>query len=239
MVVIIGALQLSRPMTSQETQPGEPANGCPFSRSQWTERPKAESIPCPALLALYNHGMLNPDSEGNVSIKDLDHALALIGVSKSVRDVLVKGAEGTDSIEGSFNLFALRDSKLDHTGSTGVRDPEVSPAKLQDALLRFSEDGKMYSEHFAAAANRAQQIDPGLKGTATQTVEFRALLEVFGRVDEQGRRYLTTSDVTDLWLHGRFPEGWTPRSAEEIGKDDVLKGVALLAIQRVLDSIGL
>ena len=69
--------------------------------------------------------------------------------------MLVKGAEGTDSNEGSFNLFALRDSKLDHTGSTGVRDPEESPAKLKDALLRFSEDGKMYSEHFAAAANRA------------------------------------------------------------------------------------
>jgi hypothetical protein len=62
---------------------------------------------------------------------------------------------------------------------------------------------------------------------------------VFGRLDEQGRRYLTTSDVTDLWLHGRFPEGWTPRCAEEIGRDDILKGVALLAIQRVRDSLGL
>lgn len=226
-------------MDNQEAPLEETPKGCPFSLGQWTERPKAESIPCPALLALYNHGVLNPDLEGNVSIEELDHVLASIGVSKSVREALVKGADGTDSIEGTFNLFALRDSKLDHTGSTGVRDPEVSPAKLDDALLRFSEGGRMYSEHFAAAANRAQRLDPGLKGTLIQNVEFRALLEVFGRLDEQGRRYLTTNDVSDLWLHGRFPDGWLPRSAEEIGKDDVLKGVALLAIQRVLDSVGL
>jgi len=226
-------------MTNQETQPDDSANGCPFSRSQWKERPNADTIPCPALVTLYNQGMLDPDSEGNVSIKDLDHQLALIGVGEKVRAVLIKGAEETDSIADNFNLFRLRDSKLDHTGSTGVRDPEVSPEKLQEALLRFSEDGKMYSEHFAAAANRAKRIDPGLKGTAIQTVEVRALLEVFGRLDEQGRRYLTTTDVTDLWLYGRFPEGWTPRSAEEIGVDDVLKGVAVLAIQRVLDSLGL
>ena len=65
------------------------------------------------------------------------------------------------------------------------------------------------------------------------------MLEVFGRLDDKGRRYLTTADVSDLWLHGRFPSGWTPRGADEIGVDDVLKGVALLAIQRVLDAVGL
>ncbi|MFM9046370.1 MAG: hypothetical protein ACKOOH_01680, partial [Cyanobium sp.] len=178
---------------------------------------------------------MNPDEDGNISTAQLDAALAHAGISTKVRQALVKGADGTDAIPGHFNLFALRDSKLDHSGSTGVRDPEVSAEKLESALLRFSEDGRMYAEHFAAAANQAQANDPGLKGTVTQTVEFTALLEVFGRVDQEQRRYVTTDDVKLLWLEGKFPADWQPRSAEDIGVDDVLKGVAAIAIQRLLD----
>ena len=96
----------------------------------------------------------------------------------------------------------------------------------------------MYAEHFAAAANQAQMQDPGFKGSLTETVEFTALLEVFGRLDDEKRRYVTTEDVKNLWLEGKFPDGWQPRPAEDIGIDDVLKGVGLMAVQRLLAARG-
>ncbi|MFN6133790.1 MAG: hypothetical protein ACK46L_12965 [Synechococcaceae cyanobacterium] len=211
---------------------------CPFSRESWQERPQGDTIPCPALLAFYNNGWINPDADGNISTAQLDAALAQAGISEKVRKALVKGADGTDAIPEHFNLFKLRDSQLDHSGSTGIRDPEVSAEKLESALLRFSENGRMYAEHFAAAANQAQRNDPGLKGTAIETLEFTALLEVFGRLDEQQHRYVTSDDVKRLWLEGKFPADWQPRAANDIGVDDVLKAVAVMAIQRVLDGIG-
>jgi hypothetical protein len=96
----------------------------------------------------------------------------------------------------------------------------------------------MYAEHFAAAANQAAKLDPGM-GTLIETVEFRALLEVFGRLDEKGERYVTDQGIKDLWLAGRFPQDWQPRPANDIGVDDVLKGVAVIAIHRVLQHLGI
>jgi hypothetical protein len=216
----------------------ETASGCPFHTDRWEARPNADQIPCPALLSFYNNGWLNPDDSGNLIIEQLDAALVHVGISAKVRSKLVKGADGTDAVPDSFNLFALKDSKLDHSGSTGVRDPEISPEKLQSALLRFSENGRMYAEHFAAAANQAAKLDPGA-GTIIETVEFRALLEVFGRLDENGQRYVSNQDVKDLWLDGRFPKDWQPRPENDIGTDDVLKGVAIIAIHRLLQNLGI
>ena len=61
------------------------------------------------------------------------------------------------------NLFKLRDSRIDHTGSTGIRDPHVGPEKLPE-LLSFGEGGQMYRRHFARAANHYRSGEPGLKG---------------------------------------------------------------------------
>lgn len=206
--------------------------------ASWQERPNANKIPCPALLSFYNNGLLRPDEDGNVTTAHLDEVLASVGVGSEVRKALVKGADKTDNIPGSFNLFALRDSSLDHNGSTGIRDPEVSPEKLDNALLKFSENGRMYAEHFAAAANLAQLQDPGFKGSIIQTVEITALLEVFGRVDDSKKRYLTVDDVKGLWIDGKFPKDWQPRSANDIGVADVTLGVTVIAVRRLLKAIG-
>jgi hypothetical protein len=198
----------------------------------------ADKIPCPALLSFYNNGLLKPDEHGNVSIEHLDEVLASVGASPTVRKALVKSAENSDDIPNSFNLFNLRGSNIDHSGSTGIRDPKVDPEKLESALLKFSENGRMYSEHFAAAANQARSLDPGLKGTVTQTVEFTALLEVFGRLDEDKKRYLTVDDVKGLWIDGKYPDGWQPRGANEIGAGDLAVGAAAMAVKRILNLFG-
>jgi hypothetical protein len=73
----------------------------------------------------------------------------------------------------------VRNKLREGAADTGVRDPEISPEKLQSALLQFSVNGRMYAEHFAAAANQAAKLDPGM-GTLIETVEFRALLQGLG-----------------------------------------------------------
>lgn len=203
---------------------------------QFRQRPHADSIPCPALLAFYNNGLLQPADDGTVATEQLQEVLKCVGVSPAIRKLLIRAADKTDGIPESFNLFELRDSNLDHTGSTGVRDPQVSPEKLQEALLNFSENGRMYSANFAAAAAHAYSKDPGLVGTTLQNIEFTALLEVFGREDEKGQRYLTNEDVSGLWIEGKFPDSWQPRPNGEIGLDDILKNVSKMTLQRFLRS---
>lgn len=212
-------------------------SGCPFHGKEWQERPNADAIPCPALLSFYNNGWLQADTDGNVTIESLKTALTEAGISEDVRKALLGMADGSDKIPDSFNLFDLRESKLNHTGSTGIRDQRVSPELLEDALLKFSEEGRLYAEHFAAAANYGAEGDPGLKGTILQTIEFRALLEVFGRLDKHQQRYLTIEDVKGLWLEGRFPDGWQPRPQEDIATADILKGVAMMAVHRLLSRL--
>lgn len=190
------------------------------------------------MLSFYNNGWLEVDEAGNVTQESLDQALEMAGIGGKIRQALLKTADESDPIQGSFNLFQLRESKLSHTGSTGIRNPRVHPEQLQEALLYFSEDGRMYAEHFAAAANYGAERDPGVKGTVFQTVEFRALLEVFGRLDENQERYLSSKDIKGLWLDGRFPDGWQPRPQQEIGMDDLLRGVAMMAVQRLLSRLG-
>ncbi len=226
---------MSNPTKTKETTTNDT---CPSADHDWRERPNADKIPCPALLSFYNNGLLKPDEDGNVTTAHLDEVLASVGASAKVRKVLVNGADETDEIPDQFNLFTLRDSSLDHSGSTGIRDPDVNIEKLQDALLKFSENGRMYAEHFAAAANQARLQDPGFKGTVVQTVEFSSLLEVFGRVDESNKRYVTVDDVKGLWIDGKFPKDWQPRKADEIGVGDVTAGVAVMAVKRLLKAIG-
>lgn len=225
-------------MSTPEENTGSTSDSTPSaSGNTWHDRPKADKIPCPALLSFYNNDLLNPDENGNVSTAQLDDVLESVGLNAKVRGILVKGADKTDEVRDSFNLFDLRDSKLDHSGSTGIRDPEINPEKLESALLRFSENGRMYADHFAAAANYAQQQDPGFKGGMVQTLEFTALLEVFGRVDEAKKRYLTVDDVRGLWMDGKFPQGWQPRNSDEIGVDDVVSGVTEMAVKRLLQML--
>jgi hypothetical protein len=226
-------------MANSSSPESGPDTASPTAGADWRERPSSEKIPCPALLSFYNNGLLRPDQEGNVDTAHLDEVLQSVGVGPKVRRALLTGADNADEIPNSFNLFALRDSSLDHSGSTGIRDPEVSPQKLDDALLKFSEDGRMYAEHFAAAVNQAQLSDPGIKGGIVQTVEFTALLEVFGRLDDSNKRYVTVDDVKRLWIEGKYPDDWQPRPADDIGVADVMLGVTVMAMARALKSVGL
>lgn len=200
-------------------------------------RPNVDKIPCPFLAAAYNNGDLTPEPDGTLNTKDLDDALAGVGISHGVRAILVVGADKTDEILESLNLFKLRDSILDHSGSTGIRDPKVNPQKL-DELLSFGEGGKMFEKHFAVAANEFARRDPGFVGTVTETTEFTAILQVFGRIDGNGNRYLTNSDIKGLWLDGRYPQDWKPRPPDSIGLGTLAARSGLMGLKRIFSAIG-
>ena len=182
-------------------------------------RPRVETIPCPFVATAYNNRALEPDPDGTIHQDAIAETLSRFGLADGLRTKLAHFVIIADESPDTVNLFNMRDSRIDHTGSTGIRDPEVDPSKLP-GLLAFGERGRMYRRHFARAANHFRRDDPGVKGGIAQCVEFTALLEVFGRLDEScercGDRYLTDADVADLWLHGRYPEGWKPRAPDSI-----------------------
>jgi len=195
-------------------------------------RPGADEIPCPFLTSAYNNGDLVPEEDGTVHRGVLEEALARVGLGPRVRSRLTKIVTEADDSPDTIDLFQLRDSKIDHTGSTGIRDPKVDPSKLPD-LLQFGENGRMYRKHFARAASHFGQVDPGVKGSVVETIEMTALLEVFGRVDADGDRYLTDDDIRGLWLEGRYPEGWQPRPRDSISGVEFLASAAKTCAERV------
>lgn len=228
------------PGVGEEAKPGSID---PFERSEGIpqehrERVNAEKIPCPALLSLYNNGDLKPAQDGTVNMGELDTALGGLGLGETVRNALLKVADGTDEAPESFNLFNLRDSNIDHSGSTGIRDPKVDPGKL-DTFLSFGNNGRLYAEDLAKAAAHFNAIDPGLKGTTIETLEMSALLQVFGRPDSSrgGERYLSNDDIKGLWIDGKYPQDWQARPTDDIGLGEVGLVGAKMGASRVWDAI--
>jgi len=215
--------------------PFEHSEGIP---KEFRERVNADKIPCPALLSLYNNGDLKPELDGTVNMEELNQALGGLGLGPSVRSALVKVADGTDEMPDTFNLFNLRDSNIDHTGSTGIRDPKVDPDKL-DTFLSFGTEGRLYADNLASALAHFNTIDPGLKGTAIETVEMSALLQVFGRKDpdRSGERYFTNDDIEGLWIDGKYPQDWKPRPTDDVSLSEVGLVGAKIGATRIWDAI--
>ena len=198
----------------------------PFSPGERQQLSK--KIPCPALAGMFNAGMLKVEKDGTVKTADLDRALSQIGPSEGVRKLLVNGADKTDSVPGSFNLFNLNGSNLDHTGSTGIRQNGIHPERFE-LLKSFSKDGKtLTAKDLADAADRFAKEDPGFKGRATQLLEMGVVLQVFGQRGTDGKQFFTFKDAEQLFVHGQIPSSWSPPAVPgKVSIGDVLGGAAL------------
>lgn len=185
-------------------------------------------IPCPALAGLFNANMLKVEKDGTVKISDLESALSQIGPNAKLRNALTRGAENTDDVTGSFNLFKLNGSNLDHTGSSGIRQNGVHPERF-DKLMSFSKDGeRLTRKDLADAAEAFAKEDPGLRGRVTQQAEMTIVLEIFGRTANDGSRYLTREDAKQLFVDGQIPSSWSPPAVPgKVGLGDVLGSAAL------------
>ncbi|MDP1920933.1 MAG: hypothetical protein Q8L14_32130 [Myxococcales bacterium] len=199
---------------------------CPFSAEEKVTLSK--KIPCPALAGMFNAGMLKTEKDGTVKIPDLDRALSQLGPDAITRKVLTNGADKTDSVKGSFNLFKLNGSNLDHTGSTGIRQNGVHPERF-DVLMSFSKDGeRLTAKDLANAGEHFAKEDPGLRGRVTQLAELSIVMQVFGRRAADGSRYFTKEDAKQLFVDGQIPSSWQPPAVPgKVGLTDVLGGTAL------------
>lgn len=197
-------------------------------------RPRVDEIPCPFMAAAYNSGDLVVDEAGTTTEDALADVLEKVGLDPSLVDDLSHGTvKKVGSVEsGTFNVFELKDSAASHTGCTGIRDPHVDPQKFEE-FVSFGEGGRMYRKHLASAANHYRAVEPGLAGTATETIELSALIEVFGREDEDGHPYLTFEDLYALWVEARYPDGWKPRAPGSIKKSDLFGTAAKIGALRI------
>ncbi|MDP3501045.1 MAG: hypothetical protein Q8S33_11950 [Myxococcales bacterium] len=188
----------------------------------------SKKIPCPALAGMFNAGMLKTEKDGTVKIPDLERALSQLGPNAITRKILTNGADATDSVKGSFNLFTLNGSNLDHSGSTGIRQNGVHPERF-DVLMSFSTDGeRLTAKDLANAGEHFAKEDPGLRGRVTQLAEFSIVMEVFGRRAADGSRYFTKEDAKQLFVDGQIPSSWQPPAVPgKVGLTDVLGGTAL------------
>jgi hypothetical protein len=60
---------------------------------------------------------------------------------------------------------------------------------------------------------------------------------VSGNVDSN-QLYFTTHDIRHLWIDGRFPDDWEPRSQDDISLLDVATGSLEMAFARVAKALG-
>jgi hypothetical protein len=182
----------------------------------------ARKIPCPALAGFFQAGMLKVARDGTVETKDLERTLSQAGPSKSMRKVLVRGADRTDKVEGQFNLFKLRESRLNHANSTGIRGgpdgDEINPARFT-MLKAFSEDGKILTqknlddaaEHFAKDKHEpGKNLLDDVRGSGTQLAELNLAAEVFGRTAADGSKYFTIDDAYLFFVEGKIRPDWEP-----------------------------
>lgn len=207
---------------------------CPFSAEEKVTLSK--KIPCPALAGMFNAGMLKVEKDGTVKIPDLDRALSQLGPDAVTRKVLTNGADATDSVKGSFNLFKLNGSNLDHTGSTGIRQNGVHPERF-DLLMSFSKDGeRLTAKDLANAGEHFAKEDPGLRGRLTQLAELSIVMQVFGRHAPDGSRYFTKEDAKQLFVDGQIPSSWQPPAVPgKVHVTDVLGGAALGLFRQLIN----
>lgn len=207
-------LEVSRPAPARAE--------CPH-RTAAEKAEAAKKIPCPALSAMFTSDMLPAAEDGTVQIADLDKALTELGLSRGVRKILTHGGDNVDEKKGSFNLFELNGSSLDHTGSSGIRQNGVHPERF-DLLVKFSKDGqRLTPSDMADAAKHFERESPGFRGAITQLAEMAILLETFGQRDDNGRAYFTIEDARKLWVDGELPSSWQrPAVPGSVRIDEIL-----------------
>ncbi|MBS2040491.1 hypothetical protein JST97_36225 [bacterium] len=197
----------------------------PAGLGQKLDNPKAGLIPCPWWRTVINNDMVKVDHDGNVSFKDLRQALKQTGVTFGLREVAILGVKRvachmagvpTGGITGfmnvlnmdRINVFDLPKSELMHNGDSGTLRNGFNQANLE-RLISYSSDGQRITAKDLADANQKQmEADPGEAGRKFGIAEYSILLNIFGKKDESGEKFLTKEDVTKIFKNNQFPDGW-------------------------------
>jgi hypothetical protein len=213
-----------------------------------------QQIPCPNLRTLVNEGWLKPDKDGIVEIKELDAALARLGVEGLPKTVLTRGAEKAtqaavaaqlgDMATGKFNVLRLTHSNLDHAGDTRISRGGFNKDRL-DWLCSFATNGRIGITEMARAQKEARNDEAtSLVGKGLGVAELTALVKVYGTPDATGRKTISVDGVRSLYEHARFPDEWRARldaqgvSPQKTGLMRLIGGVVDMAFQQIGMSSG-
>lgn len=194
----------------------------PRHRPPSTPRQHVERITCPALAALYTNGDLTPNEKGIVTAAQVSHGLRITGCRS--RELLDAFHQRVTLCREGLNIFQMDAAFLEHTTSTGIRDPTCWPVPNMSRFNQFisycGANGRMYAPELNRAVTSFVQVAPGniagdVQDPSSPAVSilppFALLLEVFGRRSVSDRRpYLMRNDLRRLLIEGRYPAGWTP-----------------------------
>jgi hypothetical protein len=210
---------------------------------------KLAQIPCPNLRTLVKEGWLTPDKDGVVDVKQLDAALARLGVEGLPKTVLTKAAEGAThavlaeqlgaQAGGKFNVFRLTGSNLDHAGDTRILRGGFNAQRL-DWLLSFAKDGRLGMAEVSRAQKEARNDEPaGFTAKAIGVAELTALVKVYGTKDASGGKSISVDGVRNLYQNARFPDEWRAQleaggvAPNQTGLMRLLGGVVEMAFRQL------
>jgi hypothetical protein len=121
-----------------------------------------------------------------------------------------------------------------------VRDSAFRPEMLSE-LTAFAKNGRMYQADFARAASSFANNPTGegskLRGTFVLNIEYSSLLQVFGRVDEKGNKYMTPADLKSLFIDNKDPEGWSPPPALSVTRGTLFGGAIKMGFIRLWNRV--
>ena len=207
------------------------------------KKPKINDIPCPVVALLYNNEMIVPDPEsGKVNWLDIAKGAAALGVGADIILKVFNTFSKKLTVEqkaGGIDLFGLKETKLNHGFSTGIRDPTVDASKLEELLLFADKEviggsggQRMYArnfhrarDHYLAQAKASGKGDLGFSSSITAAVDFVVMVEAFGRSGDSEGRYLTEEDLRRLFIGSEFPQDFV---AHRFHKIDLLDEVSVI-----------
>lgn len=175
---------------------------------------KLAQILCPNLRTLTNEGLLTPDKDGWVEIKQLTQALEYVGVAGLPKKVLAGGAEKATATllaeqfganaKGKFNVYRLAGTNLDHVGDTRILRNGFDQGRL-DWLLSFANaEGRLGIRELAGAQEETRKDEQAdFRASALGVAELTALCLVYGINGS-----LSAESVTSLYRDARFPAEW-------------------------------
>ena len=194
-------------------------------------------ISCPYLATQVNTGRLEPDPKtGYVTNEAAMQNLKQNGFDEGGAKFFVDAADKADAHPAGFSVYEMRTNALNHPGSSRVRDTGFKPELLAELTNFADKNGRFYKSNFAAAAHHFASNATGeggkLRGTFIVNIEYSSTLQVFGRLDEHGDKFMTVEDLRRLYIDNKPPTDWAPPPENSVTKGILFGGAFKLAFLR-------
>ncbi len=177
---------------------------------------------CPHLrIGLRTQG-LTPDTDGWVDRQQLESFLCKSGIKRHSLLLWVLSMGGRkNSPKNSAKQIKINGFKgtlLDHGSSSSILNSNKGLDLTRLSVFeRFSskvgQETRLYTDNFAQIAHALHDEPSNFKaswlGQYLQLLEFKIILEVYGRQDQdRNEKYLNYDDILRIWKRGQAPIGW-------------------------------